>query len=443
MVGEELRALGHSISYVALEDNLAYVAERNFSKVSLGSPGLLSGDGVELWKRWMGDLRGLRAQWAFYAMVREGAPLIYLAEFPPLLRAAQELRPDVMVCDFFSNACKDVAEMLSIPLVVSFQALDWPGMTPACYISSRLWFGQLRISSFFDWLNDWHWFLYRHVHIHLMRRALDGLRKRMKVGTGQPLSGLHYGLGVSTSFLGFEPPQHLPPNLKMIGPPATTPLAPLPADIEEFLNHHKRVMYIGFGSHVQLLESEIKAILGGVTLAIERGAIDSVIWGMGSTPPTMFPQTRPNIFLLKWAPQQQILHHSSTRLILTHGGTESTFEAIHAKTPILCMPFFADQPRNARKLVDVGIGRYIDPTNFTSTSLAEAINEIITDPAYKNHLRRIHAILKSHHSLSLGPTAILDHIRIAKACRTIIPYIPFSGLPPCEPSADSLIYVDV
>ncbi|KAJ9084591.1 hypothetical protein DSO57_1023035 [Entomophthora muscae] len=431
-VAEELMLQGHTVAYAALEDNLVFVDGTNTSSISLGSPGLLAGDMVELWHQRMGEARGSHAQWAFQSMVREGAPTIYMAEFPPLLRAAKELAPDLVVCDFFSQACKDVAEALSIPLVVSFQALDWPGIPMAHYMTSNLSYGRLSIDTIGGWVHDWYAFLFRQVHIRLLRLALDGVRYKYRIGTGQPLSGLHYGLGVSTSFLGFEPPQHLPSNLKVVGPLLPKASSDLAPDLKRFLDAHISTLYIGFGSHVQLLAREVEAILGGVALAMDQGVIDSVVWGMASTPSDRFPPVADNIRILPWAQQSLVLAHTATRLVLTHGGIESSFEAIHAQTPIICMPFFGDQPRNARKLVDAGVAEYLEPLHLSPTSLATALVKVATNTTHLRHLRRMKAILDAYNTDRIGPSVLLNHIRIAKECRPSAPHIPFSGTPPCE-----------
>lgn len=427
-VAGQLAHQGHAVVYAALDDNLGYAAGTR--AISLGSPGLLARDMAELWHRRMGEARGLWAQWAFLSMVREGAPAIYDAEFPALLREARALAPDLIVCDFFSHACKDVAEVLGVPLVVSFQALDWPGVPMPPYMTSGLGYGRLTIASLTDWVGDWPDFLFRLAHVRLLRRALDTTRRKHRVGTGQPLSGLHYGLGVSTAFLGFEPPQHLPANLRVVGPIPSPPVTPLPVDLAQFLDAHRSTLYVGFGSHVQLLVPEIHAILGGVRLAMEQGTIDSVVWGLANTPPSRFPPVPASIRILQWAPQPQVLAHAATRLILTHGGIESAFEAIHAQVPIVCLPFFADQPRNARKLVDAGVAAHIDA--LTPAALAAVLARVATNASHPLHLRRLRAILDTHRADRLGPSALLSHLHIAQACRPAAPHSPFLGLPPCE-----------
>ncbi|GJE92137.1 glycosyltransferase family 1 protein [Phanerochaete sordida] len=53
-----------------------------------------------------------------------------------------------------------------------------------------------------------------------------------------------------------------------------------------------------------------------------------------------------------WAPQQAILEHSATGWFVTHGGFNGIVESIHAGVPMICWPFFGDQPMNVVHLTD-------------------------------------------------------------------------------------------
>ena len=71
--------------------------------------------------------------------------------------------------------------------------------------------------------------------------------------------------------------------------------------------------------------------------------------------------TKERGILASWCPQEMVLSHPSVGLFLTYCGWNSTLESICAGVPMLCWPFFAEQPTNCRYVCDKwGIGMEID-----------------------------------------------------------------------------------
>ncbi|KAI3783449.1 hypothetical protein L1987_42531 [Smallanthus sonchifolius] len=58
-------------------------------------------------------------------------------------------------------------------------------------------------------------------------------------------------------------------------------------------------------------------------------------------------------YIVKWAPQQEVLAHRSTAGFWTHNGWNSTLESICEGVPMICSPSFGDQLPNARNVIDV------------------------------------------------------------------------------------------
>nr|CAD2186250.1 unnamed protein product [Meloidogyne enterolobii] len=67
-----------------------------------------------------------------------------------------------------------------------------------------------------------------------------------------------------------------------------------------------------------------------------------------------------NIFTINWIPQTKILNHPRLKLFITHCGYNSLLEAGTAGVPVLVIPFFFDQFRNARVAERNGWGLYFD-----------------------------------------------------------------------------------
>ncbi|KAJ9057114.1 hypothetical protein DSO57_1025761 [Entomophthora muscae] len=231
-----------------------------------------------------------------------------------------------------------------------------------------------------------------------MVRALNTVRAKYGVPPSpHPFGDFTTSLGLANTFVGFEAATSLPPHIKMVGPIESSECPSLTRSLEVFLEDHPRTMYIGFGSVVVLAEFDLHNLVVGSLNALANGSIDGVIWGLGRTTIDDFPSTfsingsvvtsdflynnrHPHIQILPWAPQAAILEHKNTKLFLSHSGLESSFEAINSGTPVLCMPFLGDQPRNARKLEDAGIGKYVDRVKATPSSISKDISSMLEDP---------------------------------------------------------------
>ena len=53
---------------------------------------------------------------------------------------------------------------------------------------------------------------------------------------------------------------------------------------------------------------------------------------------------------IQWAPQNDILAHTGTKVFVTHGGANSVYEAAYHGIPIVALPIAAEQPHNAAKV---------------------------------------------------------------------------------------------
>ncbi|KAK2983018.1 hypothetical protein RJ640_012893 [Escallonia rubra] len=85
---------------------------------------------------------------------------------------------------------------------------------------------------------------------------------------------------------------------------------------------------------------------------------DLVVGESAILPPEFVEVTKERGFIASWCPQVQVLDHPSIGGFLTHCGWNSTIESSSSGVPMICWPFFADQPTNCRficKEWEVGI----------------------------------------------------------------------------------------
>lgn len=81
-------------------------------------------------------------------------------------------------------------------------------------------------------------------------------------------------------------------------------------------------------------------------------------------------------------PQIDILAHPNVKLFITHCGMLSTQESIYTGTPMLGLPIFGDQPKNAQTMLAMGYGRFITWDQLSADLLVAEITELVSNPSY-------------------------------------------------------------
>lgn len=104
----------------------------------------------------------------------------------------------------------------------------------------------------------------------------------------------------------------------------------------------------------------------------------------------------PNVMVRKWLPQVDILAHPNVRLLISHGGLFSNIEAMKFGVPMLVIPFFGDQMRNAQRIVQAGYGISMNLNDVDETSLAETINKLLYDQSYRDKAQEVSQILNDN-----------------------------------------------
>ena len=105
----------------------------------------------------------------------------------------------------------------------------------------------------------------------------------------------------------------------------------------------------------------------------------------------VLPQVPGNVRVERWVPQQDVLGHAAAAVV--HGGSGSTLGAIAAGLPLVVVPLFADQPRNARRVAEVGAGLSVEPdrqdVGAAIAPLRDAIRAVLDEPLYTARAREL------------------------------------------------------
>jgi len=181
----------------------------------------------------------------------------------------------------------------------------------------------------------------------------------------------------------------------------------------------KSVVYVNFGSITVMTQDQLLEFAWGLAnskkpfLWIIRP--DLVIGGSVILPSEFENEILDRGLIASWCPQEKVLNHPSIGGFLTHCGWNSTIESICAGVPMLCWPFFADQPTNCQYISNIWeIGIEID-TNVKREEIAKLINELMSeDKGKKMRQKAMQLKKKAEENTSPGGCSYMNLDKVIK-----------------------------
>ena len=107
----------------------------------------------------------------------------------------------------------------------------------------------------------------------------------------------------------------------------------------------------------------------------------SVILNTGKIRPETLGKIPGNIYAYSYVPQVDVLNHSD--VFLTHCGMNSVNEAMSSGVPMVATPFINDQISNAKKVIELGIGKRVRSFPGSGRQLYETVKAVYTDKDMK------------------------------------------------------------
>jgi MGT family glycosyltransferase len=140
------------------------------------------------------------------------------------------------------------------------------------------------------------------------------------------------------------------------------------------LDGAERVVYLSLGS------------LGSADVALMRHLIEVLARSPHRFVVSMGPQHTElelagNMFGAEFLPQASLLPQVDA--VITHGGNNTTTEAMWFGKPMLVLPIFWDQHDNAQRVQETGYGLRLPTYSFQDDRLLAAVDTLLTDSGVK------------------------------------------------------------
>ncbi|GMR32299.1 hypothetical protein PMAYCL1PPCAC_02494 [Pristionchus mayeri] len=159
--------------------------------------------------------------------------------------------------------------------------------------------------------------------------------------------------------------------------------------LASFVNKSSKTVLVSFGSVADTQNMPIpwrEAFIG----LFESNPSINFIWKFDQE-----IEVPSNVLRQSWLPQHDLLGHDKVVAFITHSGYNSIGESISTGTPILAIPLFGDQFRNARMAEYRQFGIRLYKSDITAHNLNEALHKIIEDERYSLSAREVQSIALS------------------------------------------------
>ncbi len=185
-------------------------------------------------------------------------------------------------------------------------------------------------------------------------------------------------LWLYSTHLVLEYPRPIMPNVVHAGGMTAGPGKPLSGDILDIINRSgKGVILVSFGSMASHLPAAITQRFLAVFTTFPGY---SFIWRFNNKDDLEFPA---NVITKEWLPQNDLLASDKVKVLVTHCGQRSLYEAIYHAKPLLGVPLLYHQKYNAKFVTDRGYGESIDIQTFTVHELRQKMALVLEDESYK------------------------------------------------------------
>ena len=111
-----------------------------------------------------------------------------------------------------------------------------------------------------------------------------------------------------------------------------------------------------------------------------------------------------NAIVVKQAPQLELLKQAT--VCITHAGLNTVLESLAQGVPQIAIPVTYDQPGVAARIAHKGTGAVTSLDKLTADHLASLVNEVLTNPSYRENARKLQKAIAEANGLSVAADLI-------------------------------------
>lgn len=101
----------------------------------------------------------------------------------------------------------------------------------------------------------------------------------------------------------------------------------------------------------------------------------------------------PNFDVRVHVPQLAVLPHAAA--FISHGGMNSTQESLYHGVPLVVIPQMHEQEATARRVSELGLGRFLPRPEVTVETLQMAVNEVFTNGGLRANVKAMQQTVRA------------------------------------------------
>jgi len=170
------------------------------------------------------------------------------------------------------------------------------------------------------------------------------------------------------------------------------------------------LIYASMGTLQNGLESVFSAIAEAVGT---RPGMQLVLSIGESLEPGKINSLPANCIVVKNAPQIELLKRAA--LCITHAGLNTALESLAQGVPMVAIPVSTDQPGVAARIAYTKTGSYVPLQELTATRLSALIDEVLTNPEYRQNANRMREAIAKANGLEMAADLLEQAFNLSRA----------------------------